>query len=55
MENGKGSEYFPNAMYWDSEAKTFNLALYSRILDLRSNVSYEVTVQNVTFYFRVFS
>ena len=33
-------------MYFDSEAT---------ILNLRSNVSYEVAVQNVTFYWRVFS
>jgi hypothetical protein len=26
-------------MYLDNEAKTINLALYSSILDLRSNVS----------------
>lgn len=42
-------------IYLNSEAKTFNLDLYSRILNMRSDVSYEATVQNVTFNFRVFS
>jgi hypothetical protein len=35
--------------------KLFILSLYHSILDLRSNVSYEATVQNVTFYLRTFS
>ena len=42
-------------MYLDSEANVLNLALYYSFLDLRLNVSYEVKVQNVTFYLRVFS
>ena len=38
-----------------SEAKTFHLSVYSSILDLRSNVLYDATVQSVTFYLKVFS
>lgn len=41
--------YTPLLMYLDSEVKMFHLALYPSILDLRSNVSYEAIVKNVTF------
>jgi hypothetical protein len=41
----------PSVFISNSEAKTYNLSLYSSILDSRSNVLYEATVQNVTFYF----
>jgi hypothetical protein len=39
--------YTPLHIYIGSEAKMFNLALYSINLDLRSNVLFEATVQNV--------
>jgi hypothetical protein len=53
VENGWTHLYTPLCVYLDSEAKTFHLALYSSIL--RLNVSYEATVDNVTFYLRLFS
>ena len=46
--------YPPLRMYLDSDAKMLNVALYSSILDSRSIVSFAVTVQNVTFYLRLF-
>ena len=42
-------------MYLDRDAKTIYLSLHSSILDLRSNVLYEATVQNVNFRLSVFS
>ena len=47
--------YTPLRIYLDSEAKTIHLALYSSILDLRSNVLHEATVQNVTIDLMVLS
>ena len=40
---------------WRVKQNFFNVSLFSSILDLRSNVSYAVKVQNVTFYLRVCS
>jgi hypothetical protein len=45
-------------LFGQLKAKTFSLALYASILNMRSNVRgllNEVTVENVTFYLRVFS
>ena len=42
--------YTPLVCNWTVKLKYVHLALYSTILDLRWNVLYEVTVQNVTYY-----